>query len=211
MRFIFLLLFPLVVFAEDSAPLESSLATGNQSAPAEASTGSTDKKLSRVPEEELNRRSAALAALRSGREADAKAQLEQLTVSTAGNPAKSFTLATDFLRLAFKARSMGDPVAADRAAKLAWDQLAVAEKEFGKAPHRMAMIQSVRATLLEEFLGTEDEALGYYQKVIELEPTNMGAREKLERSARLRSAGEGLDQQVVPSAEPAQNQTTETR
>ncbi|MFA6962961.1 MAG: hypothetical protein WC205_19565 [Opitutaceae bacterium] len=188
MRSVFLLLLPLVVFAEDSAPSSIPVAPTSESSPVDgfASTQASVVTTGRIlsPAQALVRRAAALESLRSGHDDDAESKLEALSSSRADNPGRHLSLAVDLLRAAFDARAVGDPAAAERAARLSLKHLALAETDLAKQPRRLATIQSLRGTLTAEFLGTEEQAGAFYRKAVELDATNTGAQEKLDRSAR---------------------------
>ena len=133
-------------------------------------------------------RAAALAALRANDEDQMENQLESLGHRRGSSDPEALSdLAQDLLGLAYEARGAGELPVAQRAARRALKAIEKAEKGSSGVPKRLAQLQLLRATLIEEFLGTTEEAKSSIREATLLDPESDDARR---RSNKLQPEGD---------------------
>jgi hypothetical protein len=128
------------------------------------------------------RRAAALAALRANNVDQAESELEALGHGrTTGGSGAVFDLAQNLLGLAYEARGAGELPVAQRTARRALKVVEKAEKASSNDPKRLAQLQLLRATLIEEFLGNTEEAKSAIKDAARLDPKNDDARRQINK------------------------------
>lgn len=169
MRFVYFLFFPLTsLLAENSAETAR-----GATPPVPASSIAVN--------DTVFLRKSAVAAFREAREDAGEASLATLSSAQPQTAAWHLDLAMNLIRTAFSSRAVGDEVAAGKAAQRALKAIAKAERGYATEPARLSTLQDLRGVLLENFLGTTEQAEACYRESARLNPDNPAVRERIER------------------------------